>query len=418
MSDTSLAMRLVEQHRINRHDPRFTAIDAAAFASKNLYNAALYHTRRAFVFRAERISYPDLARLMRSLADYHALPAKVAQWVLKQVCAAWDSYFATLSAWRSDPSRFLGRPRLPKYLNKQGRNVLIYTIQAISRPLLRQGIIQPSGLSIQVQTRQTTVQQVRIVPHGTHYTVEVIYDQPITPARLNPALVAAIDIGVNNLAALTANLPGFVPRLINGRPLKALNQFYNKRRAQLQARLPQNCHTSRQLDVLTDKRNRRISDYLHNASRVIINLLVQHQIGVLVIGHNPNWKQRVSLGRRTNQTFVFIPHARFIAMLRYKAELAGIRVIVREEAHTSKVSFLDHEPVQHHKQYAGKRIARGLFRAGDGRLINADVNGAYNILVKAAPEAFAQGRRGCVVQPVRMELPNRNHSRTNLALVS
>src|SRR6266487_5505252 len=124
MIGTSLAMRLVEQHRISRHDPRFAAIDAAAFASKNLYNAALYHTRQAFIFRAERISYPHLARLMRPLAEYHALPAKVAQWVLKQVCAAWDSYFAALSAWRSDPSRFLGRPLLPKYLDKQGRNVL------------------------------------------------------------------------------------------------------------------------------------------------------------------------------------------------------------------------------------------------------------------------------------------------------
>lgn len=296
--------------------------------------------------------------------------------------------------------------------------MLTYTIQAISRPLLRQGIIQPSGLPIQVQTRQTAVQQVRIVPHGTHYTIEVVYQQPITPAPLDPALVAAIDIGVNNLAALTASLPGFVPRLINGRPLKALNQFYNKRRAQLQARLQQNRHTSRRLDAITDKRNRRITDYLHNASRAIINLLVQHRIGTLVIGHNPNWKQRVRLGRRTNQTFVFIPHARFIAMLTYKAEIVGIRVLVHEEAHTSKVSFLDNEPVQHHAHYAGKRIARGLFRASDGRLINADVNGSYNIGRKVAPDAFGPGGRGWVVQPVPLVLPNRQRQRANPALVS
>ncbi len=164
-------MRLVEQHRIDRHDSRFAALDATAFAGKNLYNAALYHTRQAFIFRAERIRYEALARLMRETDAYRALPAKVAQWVLKQVSAAWDSYFTALSAWKADPSRFLGRPRLPKYLDKQGRNLLTYTLQAVSRPLLRQGIIQPSGLSIQVQTRQTAVQQVRIVPHGTHYTV-------------------------------------------------------------------------------------------------------------------------------------------------------------------------------------------------------------------------------------------------------
>ncbi len=411
-------MRLVEQHRIDRHDPRFAAIDAAAFASKNLYNAANYLLRQAYIFHADRIHYPALARQMRQTEPYRALPAKVAQWVLKQVCGAWDSYFAALSAWKADPSRFLGRPRLPKYLDKQGRNVLTYTIQAISRPLLRLGIVQPSGLPIQVQTRQTAVQQVRIVPHGTHYTIEVVYEQPITPAPLDGALVAAVDIGVNNLTALTANLPGFVPRLINGRPLKALNQFYNKRRAQIQAQLPQGQHTSRRLNAITDKRNRRITDYLHNASRAIINLLVQHRIGTLIIGHNPDWKQRVRLGRRINQTFVFLPHARFIAMLRYKAELAGIRVIVREEAHTSKVSFLDDEPVQHHAHYAGKRIARGLFRASDGRLINADVNGAYNIGRKAAPDAFGPGGRGWVVQPVSLVLPNRQRQRANPALVS
>ena len=411
-------MRLVEQHRIDRHDPRFAAIDAAAFASKNLYNATNYVVRQAYIFRAERIRYEALARQMRETNAYRALPAKVAQWVLKQVCAAWESYFAAFKAWKADPTRFLGRPRLPKYLDKQGRNVLTYTLQALSRRLLRRGIVQPSGLLIQVQTRQSSVQQVRIVPHGTHYTIEVVYEQPIAPAPLDGPLVAALDIGVNNLAALTSNLPGFAPRLINGRPLKALNQFYNKRRAQLQADLPQGRYTSRFLNTITDKRNRRITDYLHNASRAIINLLVQHRIGTLIIGHNPDWKQHVRLGRRTNQTFVSIPHARFIAMLRYKAELAGIRVIVREEGHTSKVSFLDNEPIQHHEQYAGKRVKRGLFRTATGQYINADVNGSYNIGRKAAPDAFGPGGRGWVVQPVPLVLPNRQRQRANPALVS
>src|SRR5262249_24542798 len=132
MIDMSLAMRLVEQHRIDRYDSRFAAIDAAAFAAKNLYNATLYHTRQTFIVRGQRIRYEALARQMQAHAAYRALPAKVAQWVLKQVCAAWQSYFAALKAWKSDPSRFLSRPKLPKYLAKQGRNVLIYTLQAIS----------------------------------------------------------------------------------------------------------------------------------------------------------------------------------------------------------------------------------------------------------------------------------------------
>jgi putative transposase len=230
-------MRLVEQHRIDRHDPRFAAIDVAALASKNLYNAANFLVRQAYIFHGKRISYPMLAKLMQPTEPYRALPAKVSQWVLKQLCTAWDSFFAALAAWKADPLRFLGHPRLPKYLHKQGRNVLTYTLQAISRPLLRQRIIQPSGLPIQLQTRQVGVQQVRIVPHGTHYTVEIVYEQPITPAAVDLTRIAAIDLGLNNLATLTTNLPGVAPRLINGRPLKALNQFYNKRRAQLQARL-------------------------------------------------------------------------------------------------------------------------------------------------------------------------------------
>lgn len=400
-------MQLVERHRIDRHDARFVAIDAAAFASKNLYNAALYITRQAFIFEGKRIAYEALARQLQGTERYRTLPAKVAQWVLKQVTRAWDSFFLALTAWKADPASFLGRPRFPKYLDKNGRNLLIYTIQAISRQALRRGIIQPSGLSIRIQTNQTAVRQVRIIPRGTHYMIEIVYEQPINPASLDSSLFAAVDIGLNNLAALTSNKPGFQPCLINGRPLKTVNQWYNKRRAYLQARLPQKRQSSRQLDALTDKRNRRITDYLHNASRALINVLIREKIGSLVIGKNEGWKQHIRLGARTNQNFVQIPHARFIAMLTYKAQLVGIRVIVREESYTSKVSFLDNEPVEKHDQYVGRRIHRGLFRTAIGQHINADVNGAYNILVKAAPDAFVRGRSGCVVQPVRLALPNR-----------
>ena len=282
-------MQLVERHRIDRHDARFVAIDAAAFASKNLYNAALYITRQAFIFEGKRIAYEALARQLQGTERYRTLPAKVAQWVLKQVTRAWDSFFLALTAWKADPASFLGRPRFPKYLDKNGRNLLIYTIQAISRQALRRGIIQPSGLSIRIQTNQTAVRQVRIIPRGTHYMIEIVYEQPINPASLDSSLFAAVDIGLNNLAALTSNKLGFQPCLINGRPLKTVNQWYNKRRAYLQARLSQKRQSSRQLDALTDKRNRRITDYLHNASRALINVLIREKIGSLVIGKNDGW---------------------------------------------------------------------------------------------------------------------------------
>jgi putative transposase len=404
-------MQLVEQHRIDRHDSRFAAIDAAAFASKNLYNAALYATRQAFIHQRCVIAYEELARELKASVEFRALPAKVAQWVLRQVTLAWKSYFAACAAWEDDPSRFLGHPKLPKYLNKHGRNLLTYTEQAISRAPRNRGFVVPSGLDIRVETRQTAIDQVRIVPHASHYTVEVIYERPVTPADVDPARVAAVDIGLNNLAAVTFNQPGLAPFLVNGRPLKAINQWYNKRRGRLQAKLSQGVFASRQLDTLADKRLRQLADYLHVASRRIVDRLVKHRIGTLVIGKNDGWKQAIELGERTNQNFVFVPHARFVALLRYKAELVGIRVIVSEESYTSKCSFLDLEQVDKHEVYAGTRIKRGLFRASDGRCLNADINGAFNILRKVVPDAFGNGIEGVVVHPVGIALTDGPHGR-------
>jgi putative transposase len=284
-------MRLVEQHRIDRHDPRFEAIDDAAFASKNLYNAALYLTRQAFIHQQQVIAYEELARDMKTSVEFRALPAKVAQWVLRQVALAWKSYFAACAAWEANLSRFLGHPKLPKYLDKRGRNLLTYTEQAISRSPMNRGYVVPSGLDIRVETRQTAIDQVRIVPHASHYTVEVIDERPVTPAEVDPMRMAAIDIGLNNLAALTFNQPGLTPFLVNGRPLKAINQWYNKRRAQLQAKFPVGVFASRQLDILTDKRGRQITAYLHVASRRVVDWLVGQHIGTLIIGKNDGWKQ-------------------------------------------------------------------------------------------------------------------------------
>jgi putative transposase len=404
-------MRLVEQHHIDRHDPRFAAIDSAAFASKNLYNAALYQMRQQFIREQAILACGDLDRLVQPTEQYRALPARVAQWVLKQVCLAWKSYFAACTAYQINPNAFLGHPKLPKYLGKQGRNLLTCAEQATSTVALREGVIVCSGLPVRVATHQQApqIKQVRIVPHTSHYTVEVIYEQEVKPADLDLALVAGVDLGVNNLATIASNQPGFVPLLVNGRPLKALNQWYDKRRAQLQARLLTGQHTSRRLVILTDKRQRQLDSYLHIASRRIIDLLVAHHIGMLVIGKNDGWKQQVMLGKRTNRLFVQLPHARFIAMLEYKAALVGIAVHCTEESYTSKCSFLDGEALGHQERYLGKRVKRGLFRTATGRQINADVNAAYNIITKVVPKAFGNGRAGVVVHPVRLALANRKH---------
>jgi putative transposase len=403
------SMQLVEQHVIKRSDPRWTAIDTACFRSKNLYNAANYLIRQEYIFQQRYISYSELDKRMQHQVDYCALPAKVSQWVLKQLDHDWQSFFAAQAEYRRCPEKFTGRPKLPKYKHKTaGRNLLTYTMQAVSRRAFKEkGVLVLSQLAITIETQQKTFDQVRIVPRKTHYVVEVVYTVPIQPAKVDPERVAALDLGVDNLATVTFNQPGFAPLLVNGRPLKSINQLYNKRRAHFQSRLPKDQKTSTRLEVLTDKRNRRINAYLHVASRRLIDLLCLMHIGTLVIGKNNGWKQAIHLGKRTNQTFVSIPHARFIEMLTYKAELVGIKVMVTEESYTSKCSFLDLEPVGKHATYAGRRIHRGVFRASDGRCLNADVNGAYNIMRKVVPKAIEPLVRGngigaAVVQPRRI----------------
>jgi putative transposase len=409
-------MRLVEQHVIQKDDPRYGAIDVAAFASKNLYNAALYVIRQAFIREGRYLSYNEMDKRMQSHEAYQALPAKVSQQVLLLLHKNWIAFFEARKAYEKDPSLFTGRPKLPNYKHKtEGRNILVYTDQAISVTGLRDGLIQPSGLAIIIETQHTVVDQVRIVPRHSYYVVEIIYTKEPVQANVDPSFCVGIDLGVTNLAAIASNREGFAPRLVNGRPLKAWNQWYNKRMKELKKRLPKadRERVTKQMERITNTRNRRIDHYLHTASKRIIDFLVANGIGTVIIGKNPLWKQECEMGRRTNQNFVSIPHARFIDMLTYKAELVGIQVEVREESYTSKASFLDLDPIPTYKPndgeehiFSGKRIGRRnrLYRTKDGRTICADVNGAYNIVRKSRPDAFseAKGVAGYVVHPVRL----------------
>jgi putative transposase len=406
-------MKLVEQHIIERGDPRFRSIDAAAFAAKHLWNAANYVVRQAFIFQGVYLDNVEVFHQIKSHEAYEGLPRKVSNQVLIQLDTAWKAFFAAIEEWREHPEKFLGCPKLPKYKHKtEGRNLLVYEKGALSKRALKRGMVSLSGLGELVKTKQTreTISQVRIIPRSTHYVIEVIYEQATRQATVDPQRVASLDLGVNNLAALTTNLRGFVPLLVNGRPLKAINQTYNQQRAHLKSKLAkQKRFASKRLDRLTDKRNRRMKHYLHVASRRIIDVLVEHGIGMLIIGLNPLWKQEVEIGRRNNQNFVQIPHARFVEMLRYKAQLVGISVVISEESYTSKASFLDLDEIPTYDptrcespHFSGKRVARGLYRAADGRTLNADINGSFNILRKVIPNAFSRGIEGTAVCPRRL----------------
>lgn len=406
-------MQLTERHIIKSTDYRFQEIDALAFKSKNLYNAANYSIRQSYAYGWGYITYNQMDKLMKYHETYKALPAKVSQQVLMLVDRNWKSFFEAMKSYNSDPSKFKGRPRLPGYKDKaKGRNLLVYTMQAISynSKLLKQGILKLSGTSLSIKTRvpTDTICQVRLVPKCDSYVVEVIYDN-LQAKPSTSQTIAAVDLGLDNLMALTSNQPGFIPVLVNGRPLKSINQFYNKRKARLQSLLKGNQHISKRILRLTRCRNQMVDNYLHHASRMVIDILLVNQVGTLVIGKNNHWKNEINLGSRTNQNFVGIPHAKLISMLQYKGLLAGITVLVQEESYTSKASSLDLDDIPVYGKsdskstFSGKRIKRGLYKACSGKVINADVNASYNILRKAIPNAItSNGVGSCIVQPRRV----------------
>lgn len=256
-------MRLVEQHGSSKQDPCYAVIDAACFASKNLYNASNYIVRQAFIFDHVYKGYAEVYHEVKHSEAYKALPAKVANEVLRLLDKNWKSYREACKAWNEDPSKFLGPPKLPKYKDKQqGRTILIYDIQALSKKGLKKGLIQPSMLHIEVSTKHMNVQQVRSIPRKGVSVVEVVYEVEPVQACVDPSLIASIDSGVNNLAAITSNKVGFIPQLVNGRPSKSSNQFYNKRKADLQAIIKPETRFTPGMERMTIIRTRRIDHSL------------------------------------------------------------------------------------------------------------------------------------------------------------
>jgi len=298
---------------------------------------------------------------------------------------------------------FTGKPELPKYKHKtEGRNIIVFTNQQAK---LKDGFIhfpEKSGLDPLKTAVTGGLQQVRITPQCSCYVIEIVYKKETVPDdRLNDSLWLGIDPGLNNLAALTSNQSGLRPLLINGRPLKSLNQFFNKRKAELMS-FTGNTGISRRIKKLTLKRNCKAEDYLHKTSRFIADYAVMHRIGNIIIGHNKDWKREINIGKKNNQAFVSVSFQKLTEQIQYKAEEAGIKVVLTEESYTSKCSFFDREEIGKHDEYMGSRIKRGQFRTGSGRLVNADVNGSANIIRKVFPDAFADGTEGVGLRPVRV----------------
>ena len=373
---------LVEKHQINQNNPFYKEIDDLGFLAKNLYNATLYTVRQNYILQKTYLNYYKMNRLFidENQVDYRALPAKVSQKVQQLVDKNFQSFFKLLKL--KQKGQYTKHIKIPNYLHKQkGRQVLHYEKGALS--FRDEGYIKLSrtGIKIKTQLTKEQVQFVRLIHKNGYKVIEIGYKTVKRSKKTeNINKYASIDLGLNNLMTVTST--EFSPLIYNGRPLKSINHYYNKRISKLKGKLPNNHYTSKQIEILYRKRQNKIETYLHQTSRQLVNQLVSKGVGTLVIGYNPDWKQDINLGKVSNQNFVQIPFLTLVNQIKYKCELEGIEVVIQEESYTSKCSFIDLELVKNHDIYVGKRVHRGLFKSSRGRLLNADVNGSLNILHK------------------------------------
>ena len=385
--------------------------------SKNLYNQANYIIKNAE--KGKWIRYSELDKMLNGKGtipseNYKQLPSCVAQHILISLDKVWGGFFKAIKVWKKHPEKFFKKPNPPHYKKKRGEHILIFTN---TKCRIKEGVLKfPKKVGLEVKTRlsaETNLREVRIIPKGVGYVAEIVYEKEVIVEERNRERVVGIDFGSRNIIAMVNNI-GLKPIVVrdDGTGIKSINQFYNKRKAELQSIYDnQGIKYGDKMRRLEIKRNRKVKDWIHKLSRYIVDWCEQYDIGTIIAGHNDNWKQKVNIGRRNNQNFVQIAFDTIMQKVAYKAEEKGIEVKEQEESHTSKCSFLDNEPVEHHDKYVGKRIRRGLFRTAKRLLINADVNAGYNIIVKSEPEAFLKrntdGVGGCALHPLCCYIPHK-----------
>ncbi|MGG3161539.1 transposase [Geobacillus stearothermophilus] len=395
----------VEQHQIKQTHSLWKMCDDLCFKSKNLYNYANYIVRQEFINNNEWIRYNSLDKMLKHEQVYKELPAQTSQQILRLLDQNWKSFFKAIKDWSKNKEKYLGRPKLPKYKKKNGRNVVIFTNQQCK---IKDGYIKLPKTDLKLKIKVTEgLQQVRIIPKGSVYVIEVVYKKEIPDMTHESNRVVGIDLGLDNFATMVNNI-GETPIVINGKGIKSINQYYNKQKAYFQSILKKQngLDWSKRLEKITLKQNNKIKDFMHKASRYVVNWCMERHIDTVIIGKNDNWKQEVNLGKRLNQSFVQIPYNMFIQQLQYKCEEVGIKVVLTDESYTSGTSFLDGEAPTKENYDKSRRIKRGLFKSNKGILINADVNGAYQIIKKVSPNAFnkSYGVEAVVLQPSKISV--------------
>lgn len=383
----------------------------------SIYNKTLYYLRQSYF---EGLKSGKQIKLLSSKELYN-LVTKDDEWkeancdtyakdaAYKLAMQNFYTYFKSSKTYRKNPLKFRGKPKIPNYVKDKYIPVILDKTRLGKKKVTENQFRIPKSnvvINFSKRFKKKDIRNVSFNQCCGKIKVIISYEKKEEEPIINNSFIG-IDIGIDNLASITSNDKNF-SYIVKGTPLKSMNQYYNKRKAQIQSEL-EKCNKkkfSRKLERLTNKRNLKIKNYLHNASRRIINLCKSQNIGNIVIGHNKGWKQEVNIGKKNNQNFVSIPFNMFIQQLEYKGKMEGINVMVTEESYTSKTDHFVNEPMKHLDESKGKRIKRGLFKSSIGKVLNADINGAIGIMRKVYAISDAQMMslrdRGDVVSPLHL----------------
>lgn len=383
----------VEKHIVRQTDHYYKMLCDFCHKAKNLYNHANYIVRQEFINNNKWLRYADIDKLLKEdneYPDYKQMPtAQCAQQVLRMLDNNWTSFFKSIKDWSLHKDKYLGQPKLPKYKRKDSKFILVLTNQdavlkndLIKFPRKFKGFtVKPSFIA---KDNFVNFNQVRMIPKNNHLVLEIVYSIEISDdLKSDNQRYLGIDIGLDNLATIASNT-GLPPVIINGNGLKSINKQYNKQAAHLRkvAKQMNGSDFTNRLASITVRRNNRINDYMHKASKFIVQYALANNINTLVIGNNKNWKQRSEMSTVVNQSFVGLPHQRLIDMIKYKAEEARLSVVITEESYTSGTSFIDDELPTKASYNKSRRIKRGLFVTNNSIRINADVNASFQIIRK------------------------------------
>ena len=368
--------------------------------AKNLANEAIYNVRQYYFTDGEYLKYEKNYALLKDSLNYKMLNSNMAQQILKEVDGSFKSFFGLLKLAKKGKYSFRDC-KLPHYLPKDGFTTLVIGFVRLNGNKLilpYSNTFKKTHKSVEIKMppilADKHIKEIRIIPKSgaRFFEIQYTYEAECIQRNLNKNNALALDLGVNNLVTAVSNQGRSF--IIDGRKLKAVNQWFNKENARMQGikdRQGDKRRTTNRQKILADKRNRQVNDYMSKTARKVIDYCIAHGIGTLVIGYNETFQRNSDMNKRNNQNFVNIPYGKLRSKLKYLCELNGIVFVKQEESYTSKASFWDNDTVPVYNannpkfySFSGKRVQRGLYRTADGKLLNADVNGALNILKKSS----------------------------------